>query len=136
MRMIKVHESLPSLKALHQKYAVSNSVAIEAGGLIFMSGMSGNLGNAEDEGRPFRDQALNALRKVTGALEEIGYSADHVIKVNAYLRNPSDFAVWNEVYKGFFKQPLPCRTTIGSPLVIGDIEIEAVAAQEPRTAAE
>jgi len=31
-----------------------------------------------------------------------------------------------------FEAPYPCRTTVGAPLVAGNIEIEIVAARTPR----
>jgi 2-iminobutanoate/2-iminopropanoate deaminase len=37
-----------------------------------------------------------------------------VVKVNAYLSDMRDFPAFNEVYKEFFHEPYPCRTTVGA----------------------
>ena len=49
-----------------------------------------------------------------------------VVKVQAYLRDMADFAEFNEVYKTFFSDPYPARTTVQSDLTI-PIEVDVVA---------
>jgi len=65
-------------------------------------------------------------------LGDLGLSLDHVIKVNAQLTDVSEFTLWNDVFLDVFDPPYPCRTTVGAPLVVGDIEIEIIAAATPR----
>jgi 2-iminobutanoate/2-iminopropanoate deaminase len=50
------------------------------------------------------------------------------VKVNAYLADLADFEGYNEVYKEFFAEPYPARTSVQAglpPSVL--VEIEAVA---------
>jgi 2-iminobutanoate/2-iminopropanoate deaminase len=50
------------------------------------------------------------------------------VKVNAYLVDLGDFAGYNEVYKEFFSEPYPARTSVQAGLPPGVlVEIEAVA---------
>ena len=54
-----------------------------------------------------------------------------------YQYNASDFsmkdsAAWNEEYLEVFEAPYPCRTTVTAPPVFGLIEVELIAALEPR----
>ena len=48
---------------------------------------------------------------------------------NVYLANMQDFPAMNEVYRRFFPENPPARTTVGAVLARSDllIEIEAVA---------
>ena len=77
-------------------------------------------------------QARVTLENFGLILADIGLSLDHVIKVNAHLTNVDDFSVWNEVFQDVFRPPYPCRTTVGAPLIVGQIEIEITATTEPR----
>ena len=45
-------------------------------------------------------------------LEAAGSSLDKVVKCNVYLLDFGDFEAMNEVYKTYFKDPYPARTTI------------------------
>ena len=62
-------------------------------------------------------------------LDEAGSSWDHVVKVNVYLADMADFSAMNDIYKQFFKEPYPARTTIGAALPIKGmlIEIDCIA---------
>jgi 2-iminobutanoate/2-iminopropanoate deaminase len=73
----------------------------------------------------FRDAAIQTLTNVKTIIEAAGASMADVVKVNAYLRDMADFAVFNEVYKGFFADPCPARTTVQSTMNI-PIEVDAI----------
>jgi 2-iminobutanoate/2-iminopropanoate deaminase len=48
--------------------------------------------------------------------------------VNGYLVDLDHFAVYNEIYREFFSEPYPARTTVGAALATGLlVEVEAVA---------
>jgi 2-iminobutanoate/2-iminopropanoate deaminase len=51
-----------------------------------------------------------------------------VIKVNAYLTDLSNFEVYNDVYREYFSEAYPARTTVGAGFAPGSlVEVEAVA---------
>jgi len=53
---------------------------------------------------------------------------DHVVKVTAHLREVTkDFRAFNEVYREFFREPFPVRTTVGSDLLDILVEIDVIA---------
>ena len=53
---------------------------------------------------------------------------DDVVKVNAYLADLGDMAGYNEVYREFFDEPYPARSSVGAGLPAGVlVEIEAIA---------
>lgn len=74
----------------------------------------------------FREAAVQTLANVQTIVEAAGASMRDVVKVHAYLRDLADFPAFNEVYKTFFTEPYPARTTVQSDLTI-PIEIDVVA---------
>jgi 2-iminobutanoate/2-iminopropanoate deaminase len=73
-------------------------------------------------------QTRRALENLRACLEAAGTDLEHVVKVTAFLDDLGDFEAYNDVYREFFSEPYPARTTVGAALP-GDItvEIEAVA---------
>lgn len=115
------------------RYGIRNSTAIQVDSTIFFSGLTAldlETGAAIEGG--IVEHARFTLELFRGILSDLGLSLDHVVKVNAHLTDVADFAGWNEVFLEVFDPPYPCRTTVGAALVVGRIEIEIVAATEPR----
>ena len=130
--MTIVHFS-PSVEAAMQHFNVKNATAIQVGDLYFFSGLTAiDLVSLEVSRADVRTQARLTLENFNAILDDLDLSLDHVIKVNAQLSDVGEFAAWNEVFLDMFDAPYPCRTTVGAPLVAGDIEIEIVAASSPR----
>ena len=130
--MTIVHFS-PSVEAAMQHFNVKNATAIQVGDLYFFSGLAAiDLVSLEVSRADVRTQARLTLENFNAILDDLDLSLDHVIKVNAQLSDVGEFTAWNEVFLDMFDAPYPCRTTVGAPLVAGDIEIEIVAASSPR----
>ena len=130
--MTIVHSS-PSVEAAMQHFNVKNATAIQVGDLYFFSGLTAiDLVSLEVSRADVRTQARLTLENFNAILDDLNMSLDHVIKVNAQLSDVGEFTAWNEVFLDMFDAPYPCRTTVGAPLVAGDIEIEIVAASSPR----
>ena len=73
-------------------------------------------------------QTRQTLENVRVCLEAAGCGLADVVKVTAYLADMADFETYNAVYREFFTQPYPARTTVGAALAPGlRVEIEAVA---------
>jgi 2-iminobutanoate/2-iminopropanoate deaminase len=70
--------------------------------------------------------ALGSIRKI---VEAAGMTMGDVVAVNVYLADIQEFGKMNSVYKGFFQNPMPTRTTVQvAGLVNGArIEISAIA---------
>jgi 2-iminobutanoate/2-iminopropanoate deaminase len=105
------------------------SQAIRAGPFVFVAGQgpadpkSGKI--AED----IETQTRQTLQNVKAILEAAGSSTADVVKVSVFLKNASDFSKMNEVYKTFFPQNPPTRTTVEVKFVAPTmlIEIDAIA---------
>ena len=96
------------------------------GTLLFVSGQGPF--DPQTGGQPdtFREAAEQTLRNVRTLVEAGGATMADVVKVHAYLRSMDDFATFNEVYRTFFPEPYPARTTVQSDLTI-PLEVDAIA---------
>jgi 2-iminobutanoate/2-iminopropanoate deaminase len=103
------------------------SHAVVAGGFVYVSGqgpIDPETGTMPDA---FADQVRQTLRNVRTILEAAGSSLDDVVKVNAYVTDLTRFAEFNEVYKEFFENDPPARTTVAAALLGMLVEIDCVA---------
>jgi 2-iminobutanoate/2-iminopropanoate deaminase len=74
------------------------------------------------------EQTRRSLENVRTCLEAAGCTMDDVVKVNAYLASLGDMARYNEVYREFFDEPYPARSSVQAGLPPGAlVEIEVVA---------
>jgi len=106
------------------------SHAVVAGGFVFIWGQ-GTV-NTETGTMPdaFTDQVRQTFENVRTILEAAGSSLDNVVKVNAYVTDLTRFAKFNEVYKEYFQNNLPARTTVGADLLGMLVEVDCIAVVE------
>lgn len=123
-----------ALQAAYRRWNIQTAPAVEANGLVYLSGLTA----VEPDGEPLsgggiEDHAASTFEAISAVLASGGLTLDHVIKVNCWLADPTeDFAGWNAAFLDAFQAPYPARTTVGAPLVFGRIEVDVVAAVEPR----
>jgi 2-iminobutanoate/2-iminopropanoate deaminase len=131
--MIRVHATTPSLASAMERLNIRNATAIQVDNVVYLSGLTAvDTDTGELLNGGIREHARHTLELYRTILTDIGLSLDHVVKVNAYLADAADFTAWNEEYLQVFDPPYPCRTTVTAPPVFGLIEVELVAALEPR----
>ncbi len=75
-----------------------------------------------------KEQAGQCLNNIKAIVESIGHVMDDIVKINIQLKNVTDLASVNDVYKAFFNSDLPARTTIGVTAIPMDalLQIDAV----------
>ena len=102
--------------------------AVEAGGFVFISGQA----SVDLEGKIISDSFENECRRsfehVQRILEAVGLGFSDVVQVRNYVGQQKDLASFNEIYKEYFSEPYPARTTIMGCL--GDLlkfEVDVVA---------
>lgn len=103
------------------------SQAIEAGGMVFVSGQrpaDPKTGAISDD---LKQQVRQVLENIAGVLKEAELSMDDVVRTTVYLDDIAYFADMNEVYTEFFNEPFPARTTVGVQLRGIKAEIDAIA---------
>ncbi|MEO7131341.1 MAG: Rid family detoxifying hydrolase [Dermatophilaceae bacterium] len=105
------------------------SHAVRAGDFVYLSGQTplepatGKLVDGD-----VAAQTTRVFANLLAVLTTAGLTFAHVVKVNVYLTDLSDFAM-NEVYAQTFSEPYPARTTVavaGLPLE-AHVEIELIA---------
>ncbi|UBU14848.1 RidA family protein [Nonomuraea gerenzanensis] len=73
-------------------------------------------------------QTHRTMQNLGAILAAHGLGFDDVVKATVHLQHlKRDFAAFNEVYKSYFNQPYPVRTTVGSDLMDILVEIDFVA---------
>ncbi|WP_214111112.1 Rid family detoxifying hydrolase [Acrocarpospora catenulata] len=105
------------------------SQGLVVGDFVYTSGM-GPLDPATGEvvGADVAAQTHQTLRNLAAVLAAQGLGFDDVVKATVHLQNlKEDFAAYNEVYKSYFNEPYPVRTTVGSQLMDILVEIDFVA---------
>jgi 2-iminobutanoate/2-iminopropanoate deaminase len=101
--------------------------AIKSGDLVYTSGQVPFGADGKLVSDDTAEQVRQTLRNVQACLAAAGCGLEDVLKVNAYLGDLGDFPAYNEVYREFFKEPYPARTTVQAGLLGFKVEIEAVA---------
>lgn len=106
--------------------------AIKANGFIFCSGqiaLDPVTGTLVSGG--IQEQAQRVMENLKAVLEAAGTSLSKVVKTTCYLKNISDFALFNEVYGSFFDENPPARETVEVARLPKDtlIEVSAVAVE-------
>lgn len=106
------------------------SPALVGGDVLFISGQVGiDPDTAEIVGPSFPEQAHQALKNVRSLVENAGFSMSDVVKVTVFLTRLEDFAELNAIYRQYFAEPYPTRSTVGISLQPASllIEIEGIA---------
>lgn len=106
------------------------SQAVKVGNMLFISGQipidpkSGNIIDGD-----IKEQTKRVLENIKGILESIGANLSNVVKTTVFMVDLSEFSDMNEVYKEYFSENPPARSTIQVSALPRNvrIEIEAIA---------
>lgn len=118
------YPQLPDTPTSHLPF----SPCVVVGDLIFVSGqasvdLAGNIVSDTFEGE-FR-RSIDNVRRV---LEAAGSDLAHVVQTRNYVRDEADLPIYNQLYREYFPQPSPARTTITHCLPPSlKYEVEAIA---------
>lgn len=113
----------------HKKSDAPYSQVVRVGDMLYLSGLIGS-----KPGEPglvaggIKPETRQAMENVKTLLETYGSSLDEVVKCMCMLGDIADYSDMNEVYKKFFPENRPARSTFAVDLPIGaKIEIECMA---------
>lgn len=111
---VSAHDGAPAGKRVIGTGTVgpfSRAVALDR--LVFCSGVIGiKPGTRELASEDFAGQARQVMENLKASVEASGSSMDRVLKCQAFLTEQSDFATFNEIYKGYFPADPPARSTV------------------------
>jgi 2-iminobutanoate/2-iminopropanoate deaminase len=109
------------------------SQGVKAGNFLFVSGQGPiNPRTGKIDETDIDAQTRQTLQNVKAIVEASGFSLQDIVKVSIFLKRASDFQKMNEIYKTFFQQNPPTRTTVQADFVTPNmlIEIDAIACRE------
>ena len=111
--------------------------ARRVGNLLFLSGIGPRARGRQDipgvtlgpdgeiESYDIEEQCHSVFRNVRSILEDAGSDWERLVDITVYLTDmEADFAVFNRVYREYFKDNQPCRTTVGVSRLPTKIAIE------------
>ena len=106
------------------------SSALRAGQLLFVSGQipadpaTGHLVDGD-----ITTQTRRVLDNVGALLEAGGLTFRHVVRTTVFLADMNDFTAVNDVYRAYFSEPYPARSTVQAARLPRDarVEIDAIA---------
>ena len=101
------------------------SPAIVGGNFVITSGHVGWDPETREAAATIEAQTAQTIENLKAVLEASGSSLSDVVKVNVYLVNIEDFESMNQVYRRYFRENAPARTTVGvAALARSDLLIE------------
>ena len=105
------------------------SPCVVVGDLIFVSGQA----SVDQEGKivsdTFEGEFRRSVENIRRVLEAAGSDLAHVVQTRNYVRDPEDLPLYNQLYREYFPEPRPARTTITHclpPSLRYEIEVVAV----------
>ena len=72
-------------------------------------------------------QARQVFDNLKAVAEAAGGSLEDIVKINAYLTDLGNFAIFNEVMAEYFAQPYPARAAVGVASLPRGVQVEAEA---------
>ena len=106
--------------------SASWSHGILVGDTLYISGMGGEDAAGKIPG-DFEAEVKQALENICAVLKAAGASPADVVSVQVYLTDVATFDRMNAVYKTYFKEPRPTRTTVVVAKLVGQGHIEITA---------
>ena len=109
------------------------SSALRVGSWLFISGqvpIDPAIGTMVDG--DIRAQTTQVLKNVGALLQASGLTFAAVVRTTVFLADLNDFAAMNDVYRSFFSEPYPARSTVQAARLPRDsrIEIDVIAMAE------
>lgn len=151
MQMIAVADGVPVQHIRHKAHAIHESsgysLALTAGDFVFVAGRLADALTLTDglapevrlptghlwKGVPVKLETEYTIKqKIEPALKAAGSTLADVVKCQVYLRDPADFAPFNEVWRAHFGSNPPATSVIpmstpGLAIEEGRVEINAIA---------
>ena len=102
------------------------SQGVRAGGFVFLAGQGPFRPDGAKADGGFDAQARQTFQNLTAVAKAAGGSLGDAVRVGVFLRDMENFPAMNDIYREFFPEPYPARTTVQSDLPGFEIEVDAV----------
>jgi 2-iminobutanoate/2-iminopropanoate deaminase len=104
------------------------SPAIKAGGFVFVSGQASvDAKTGQIISDTFENEFRRTMDNLTRILAAAGTGLKQVVQVRSYVKDAKDLPEYNRLYREFFAEPFPARTTLTNCLGKVLFEIDVVA---------
>lgn len=109
------------------------SPSVVFGDLIFVSGQASVDASGKIVSGDFESEFRRSLQNLKQILEDSGSDLAHVVQTRNYIRDPQYVPLFNQLYREYFKEPYPARTTITHCLPeVLHFEIECIAVRKAK----
>lgn len=92
------------------------SPAVRVGDLIFVSGQASVDKTGKIISGTFEEEFRRSVENLRQVLESAGSDLAHIVQTRNYIRDSANTPRFNELYREYFKEPYPARTTISGCL--------------------
>jgi len=102
------------------------SAAVMAGDTLYVAGTTDG---DSATGKPSADATAGAksvLDKIKHTVEAAGLTMDDLVWVQVFTTDLGNFGAFNEVYRTYFKGPMPARAFIGAGSLLGGAHYEVM----------
>jgi 2-iminobutanoate/2-iminopropanoate deaminase len=107
------------------------SPCVCVGDLIFVSGQASVDAEGKIVSDTFEGEFRRSMENVRKVLVAAGSDLAHVVQVRSYVRDAEEVALYNQLYREYFSDPFPARTTITNCLPAAlRFEVEVVAVRK------
>lgn len=104
------------------------SPAVRVGELVFVSGQASVDAGGAIVKDSFEGEFRRSIENLRAVLRGAGLDLKDVVQVRSYVDNPADLPLYNSLYREYFAQPFPARTTlIGCLGGVLKYEVDAIA---------
>ena len=105
----------------------SYSPALKFGQFVMVSGQGPISSDGKIVSGSIEEETRLTMNNIKNYIEAAGATMDQIVKCNCFLEKMNDFDAFDAVYREFFKNNLPCRTTVAAGLLGIKVEIDAMA---------
>lgn len=88
------------------------SPAVRVGNLVFVSGQASVDATGKIISSTFDDEFRRSVENLRKVLQAAGCDLKDVVQTRNYVRDDANLPRYNELYREYFKDPKPARTTI------------------------
>jgi enamine deaminase RidA (YjgF/YER057c/UK114 family) len=105
----------------------SFSPAVKAGPFVYVSGTA-----PFDASKDIEGQTAEVFEYISQVLDEVNYSLQDVVKVQAFISSAEYYSGYNRVRRKYFPVDPPASTTVVAQLALKEwlVEVEVVAYKE------
>lgn len=104
------------------------SPAVQSAQFVFVSGQASVDAEGNIVSGSFEEECRRSFENLKTILAHAGLGMEDIIQVRNYVGRQEDLAAFNQIYREFFKEPYPARTTlIGCLGTLLKFEVDAIA---------